>query len=147
MSIQSRLKEDVKSAMKSGDKQKVGTLRLLLAQMKNRTIQKGTDLTEDDELSVLMNAVKQRKEAIELYEKGNRQDLRDKEMQELEVISSYLPRQLSDEEMIAIVDDVIQKVGAVSIKDLGKVMSTVMKEVRGKADGKKVQALVRAKLA
>lgn len=146
MSIQSRLMEDLKSAMKSGDKHKVGTLRLLLSQMKNRKIKKGSELTEDDELSVLINASKQRKEAIALYEKGNRQDLRDKEMRELEIISSYLPKQLSDKELTTIVDDVIKKIGAASIKDLGKVMSAVMKEVKGKADGKKVQAMVRTKL-
>ncbi|MBN1351533.1 GatB/YqeY domain-containing protein [candidate division KSB1 bacterium] len=147
MSIQAKLMEDIKSAMKSGDKQRVATLRLVVSQMKNMMIDKRAELTQDEEISVLLNAAKKRKEAIELYERGNRQDLRDKEIHELEIISSYLPRQLSEEELSQVIDEAIQKAGASSIKDVGKVMSILMKELKGKADGKKIQELVRSKLA
>lgn len=146
MSIQSKLIEDMKSAMKSGDKQRVGTIRMVISQMKYLRIEKKADLTQDEEISVLLNAAKKRKEAIELYEKGNRQDLRDVEAQELEIISAYLPQQLSDDEVKKIVNKTIQNVGATNVKDLGKVMSIVMKELKGKADGRKVQELVRSEL-
>jgi len=146
MSIQSKLIEDMKSAMKSGDKQRVGTIRMVISQMKYLRIDKKADLSQDEEISVLLNAAKKRKEAIELYEKGNRQDLRDVEAQELEIISAYLPQQLSDDEVKKIVNKIIQDIGATNIKDMGKVMSIVMKELKGKADGRKVQELVRSEL-
>jgi uncharacterized protein YqeY len=146
MSIQGRLVDDMKSAMKAGDKMRVATIRMLRAQLKNAQIAKGTELSPEDELSVLTKAAKIRKEAIKFYEQGEREDLLQKETQELEIISQYLPQQLSDEEVERIVVEIIERVGAVSLKDLGKVMPEAMKELKGKADGKRVQELVRKKL-
>ncbi|MDZ7333480.1 MAG: GatB/YqeY domain-containing protein, partial [candidate division KSB1 bacterium] len=93
------------------------------------------------------NAAKKRKEAIDAYQKANRSDLAEKEQQELAIIQQYLPAQLSDEQIAAKIDEIIAAVGATSLKDLGKVMAEAMKALKGKADGKKVQQLVREKLA
>lgn len=146
MTIQQKLMDEMKSAMKSGDKNKRDTLRMLISQLKYARIENKDELTPDQEMSVLITAAKQRKEAIELYQKGERPDLIEKEQRELEIISSYLPKQLSDDEINIIVDNIVQKTGAQTIKDMGKVMSAIMKELKGKADGKKIQMLVRQKL-
>ncbi len=146
MEIQDRLSEDLKTAMKAKEKVKVETIRMVRAQLKNFQIAKRDELTEEDEISVVINAAKMRKEALELYEKSDRQDLIDRERQELEIISAYLPAQLSKEEVDRVVLKVIQEVGASSPQDMGKVMGAAMKELRGKADGKMVQEIVREKL-
>ncbi len=146
MSIIERLTEDMKAAMKQGDKDRVGTIRQLRAQLNNARIELGRDLTDDDAIKVLTNAAKKRKEAIEMYEKAGREDLVAKEKAELAVIQEYLPQQLSKEELEAIIDAVIKDVNATSMKDMGRVMGQVMQQVRGRADGKQVQELVRSKL-
>jgi uncharacterized protein YqeY len=147
MSILQQLTEDMKQAMKAQEKLKLSTIRMLISKLKNEKIDSGKDLTPDEEVQILMNAAKKRKEAIEAYQKGNRQDLLEKEQQELEIIRQYLPAQMSDAEIQNQIDDIIQSTGASSIKDLGKVMSEAMKALKGRADGKKVQRLVREKLA
>ena len=147
MSILQQLTEDMKQAMKAQEKLKLSTIRMLISQLKNEKIDSGKDLAPDEEIQILMNAVKKRKEAMEAYQKGNRQDLVEKEQQELEIIQQYLPAQMSDEEIAKQIDDIIQSTGASSIRDLGRVMSEAMKALKGKADGKKVQQLVREKLA
>jgi len=146
MTLQQQLNEDLKSAMKAGDTRKRDTLRMVLSQMKYARIDNNRELTPDDELAVMMNAAKKRKEAIEMYQKGDRIDLLEKEQQELDIISAYLPKQLTDDEIATVVDEIIQKVGATTIKDMGKVMSAIMNELKGQVDGKKVQTLVRQKL-
>ncbi|MCH8872092.1 GatB/YqeY domain-containing protein [candidate division KSB1 bacterium] len=147
MEIQNRLSEDLKTAMKAKEKIKVGTIRMVRAQLKDFQIAKGDELTEEDEISVLTNAAKKRKEALELYEKSDRQDLIEQEKQELEIISAYLPAQLSKEEVEKVVLKVIEEVGASSPQDLGKVMGATMKDLKGKADGRMVQEIVREKLS
>jgi uncharacterized protein YqeY len=147
MSILQQLTEDMKQAMKAQEKLKLSTIRMLISQLKNEKIDSGKDLTPDEEIQTLLNAAKKRKEAMEAYQKGNRQDLVEKEQQELEIIQQYLPAQMSDEEIAKQIDDIIQSTGASSIRDLGRVMSEAMKALKGKADGKKVQQLVREKLA
>ncbi|MCH8957439.1 GatB/YqeY domain-containing protein [candidate division KSB1 bacterium] len=147
MEIQNRLSEDLKTAMKAKEKIKVETIRMVRAQLKDFQIAKGDELTEEDEISVLINAAKKRKEALELYEKSDRQDLIEQEKQELEIISAYLPAQLSKEEVEKVVLKVIEEVGASSPQDLGKVMGATMKDLKGKADGKMVQEIVREKLS
>jgi uncharacterized protein YqeY len=147
MSILQQLTEDMKQAMKAQEKLRLSTIRMLISQLKNEKIDSGKDLTPDEEIQVLMNAAKKRKEAMEAYQKGNRQDLFEKEQQELEIIHQYLPAQMSDEEIENQIDGIIQSIGASSIKDLGKVMSEAMKVLKGRADGKKVQQVVREKLA
>ena len=146
MEIQNRLSEDLKTAMKAKEKIKVQTIRMVRAQLKDFQIAKRDELTEEDEISVLTNAAKKRKEALELYEKSDRQDLIEQEKQELEIISAYLPAQLSKEKVEKVVLKIIEEVGASSPQDLGKVMGAAMKELKGKTDGKMVQEIVREKL-
>ncbi|MBI3587309.1 MAG: GatB/YqeY domain-containing protein [Ignavibacteriales bacterium] len=147
MTLNERINTDLKEAMKSGEKIKLETLRSIRAQMielsKRGT---GKEITLDEELSVLMSAIKKRKEAIELYEKGGRMELVKQEQQELEIISTYLPKQMSKEEAEQIITTIITQTGAASAKDFGKVMPLAMKELKGKIDGKIVQELVKNKL-
>jgi uncharacterized protein YqeY len=147
MSVLEKISEDMKAAMKAKDRLRVSTLRTVMAQLKNERIAKQSDLTPEQELSILMNAAKKRKEAIEIYQTSSRNDLLEKEQQELAIISEYLPQQLSDEELDKVISEIIDRTGASSLKELGKVMAEAMKELKGKADGKKVQQLVRSKLA
>lgn len=147
MSILEQLTEDMKQAMRAREKLKLSTIRMLISQLKNERIDSGTDLTPGEEIQVLMNAAKKRKEAIEAYRAGNRQDLLDKELQELEIIQQYLPAQMSEAEIEKQIDEIIRSTEASSLRDLGKVMSEAMKVLKGRVDGKKVQQLVREKLA
>ena len=147
MSILQQLIEDMKQAMKAQEKLKLSTIRLLISDLKKEKIDSGKDLTPDQEIKILMSAAKKRKEAIEAYQAGNRQDLVEKEQQELAIIHQYLPAQMSAQEIAKQIDEIIQSTGALSMKDLGKVMSEAMKILKGRADGKIVQQLVREKLA
>jgi len=147
MNYLEKISTDLKVAMKAKDQKRVNTLRLLIAPLKDARINLQEDLTPEQELSVLMSAAKKRKEAIEFYEQSDRTDLLEKEQQELAIISEYLPEQISDEETEKIVTEIIEKTGAATLKDMGKVMSEAMKSLKGKADGKKVQEIVRRKLA
>jgi len=147
MGLQERLLQDLKSAMKSGDKVRVETIRLLRAQLKNAQIAKGGELSPEEEIGVLTKAVKKRKEAMELYQKGERMDLFEKEERQLKIISEYLPKPLTREEVEEVVSRIIQRVGATGLKDLGKVMPEAMKELKGRADGKLVQQIAREKLS
>ncbi|NOY77111.1 MAG: GatB/YqeY domain-containing protein [Calditrichaeota bacterium] len=147
MSLMDKISQDLKSAMKSGDKNRVDVLRMIKAQIKNVEIDKGRELTEEEELQVLQSAAKKRKEAVELYEKGNRPELAAKEKEELAIIQTYLPKQLSREEVEAVISGVIDEIGASSMKDMGRVMKEAMARLKGKTDGKLVQEIVRSKLA
>lgn len=147
MSIQERLVEDLKLAMKAGDRIKIDTIRLLRANLKDAEIAQMRKLSDEDAVKVLMNAAKKRKEAVEAYRAGAREDLATKEQHEFEIISVYLPQQMTEAEIETVVRQVITSSGAAGIKDLGKVMSEAMKELRGKADGKLVQQVVRNLLA
>lgn len=147
MSILQQLIEDMKQAMKAQDKIKLSTVRLLISQLKNARIDSGKELTPEEEIAVLMNAAKRRKESIDAFKAGNRQDLIDREQQELVIIQQYLPAQISDEEIQKTITEIIAATGASSLKDVGKVMSEAMKVLKGRADGKKVQEFVRSKLA
>ena len=147
MSILTRLSADLKDAMKAHDKMRVNTLRLLISQIKKEKIDSVEDLTTEQETGILLTAAKRRKEAIQAFESGNRQDLVEIESQELEIISEYLPEQMSDGEIEKVIEEVIKAAGASSMKDLGRIMAEVMKRLKGKADGKKVQTIVRSKLS
>ena len=133
-------------ALKLQDGDTVRTLRTLLAKLKEEAIAKGDNLSEQEEFKVLQRAVKQRKESIDLYTKGDRDDLASSESKELSIIESYLPKQLSQEELVTMVNTVIKETGAKSLKDIGKVMPVIMSQVAGRADGKIIQQLVREKL-
>jgi len=148
MNLLDKLTEDMKAAMKSGDSLRLSVIRQLRSQIKNAQLApgKGGELTDDELLRVVSNAAKKAKEAIELYKQGGRQDLVEKESAELAIIRDYLPEQLSEDEISKIVDAVIAEEAATSMQDLGRVMGKVMQQVRGRADGKMVQQLVRQKL-
>ncbi len=147
MSLTEQINADLKAAMKSGDTVKLNTIRSIRAQIiefsKSGT---GAAITPEIEMSMLLSAAKKRKESIEMYEKGGRQDLADQEKRELEIISSYLPKQMTKEEAEAVITKIISETGAASAKDFGKVMPLAMKELKGKFDGKVVQEIVKQKL-
>lgn len=146
MSLLEQIVLDMHKAQKSGEKIKLEALRLLKSEAKYKEIEKGSPLTEEEIVSVLSSAVKKRKEAIEQFRQGNRADLVEKEEKELQIILSYLPAQLSEEELARLVEETISEVGASSKADVGKVMKVLMPKVKGKADGKIVNALVTTKL-
>ena len=148
MSIEQKINEDLKSALKAGQKETTLTYRTLLAQIKDERIKLRVkrEMTEEDVLGVILNAAKKRKEAIDLYTKGNRNDLVEKENAELQLLEKYLPKQMSEEKIAKAIDQFVKQVNASSIQDLGKVMGLAMKELKGKADGQLVQKLVRARL-
>lgn len=129
--------------MKSGDKRRVATLRLLLAALKNEKIQAQRDLTGEEVESVLRRAVKQRRDSIEQYARGGRQDLVDAETAELAILEEYLPKGLSDAEVEAEIRAIIQEKGFTSAKDVGLAMKEVMARHRGRVDGKKAQEIAR----
>ncbi|MDZ7289204.1 MAG: GatB/YqeY domain-containing protein [candidate division KSB1 bacterium] len=146
MTLSEKLSEDYKAAMKSGVKLRIETLRLLRAQLKDEQISKMRALTSEEEIAVLSNAAKKRREAMELYKQGGRDDLLEKEMTELAIITSYLPQALSPEELVQIIDAAIKETGSATASDLGKVMGKIMPQVKGRADGKMVQQMVRERL-
>ncbi|VAX34290.1 Transamidase GatB domain protein [hydrothermal vent metagenome] len=142
MSILERIDSDLKVAMKSSEKIKVSTLRMVKASLKNLEIEKG-ELSDDDVIGVLSTQAKQRRESISEFEKGGRQDLADQEREELAVILGYLPEQLSEEELTGIILETIKETGASSLKDMGRLMKSLMPRVKGRADGKLVSRKVK----
>ena len=128
--------------MKSGDKQKANALRTALAKLKDKKIEKREDLTKEEEIKVLQTLVKQRKESIELYEKGGRIELAEAEQKELEILNNYLPKIMDDSDIKNIVKSVIDEVGATSMADMGKIMPEVMNRGKGLIDGKLAQKFV-----
>ena len=147
MALMEKIQEDLKAAIKAGDRTRMDVLRMLKAQLRNAEIEKGGPLNEDEELQVLNSAVKKRRESMELYQKGGRQDLYEKEAREVEIIQTYLPKPLSEGELLEVISSVIREVGASSPKDMGKVMKEIMSRYRGRVDGRKVQDLVKARLS
>ncbi|MGF1481317.1 MAG: GatB/YqeY domain-containing protein [Cyanophyceae cyanobacterium] len=150
MSLKEQITEDIKSAMKAKDKVRLETVRSIKKALLEKEVELRpsgqASLTEDQELELLAQQAKQRRESIEQYRQGGREDLAQREAQELAVIETYLPQQLSKEELNAVLDEIIASVGATSPKDMGKVMGPAMKQLKGKADGKQVQAMVKSKL-
>jgi uncharacterized protein len=141
--VQSRIEEDLRASMKSGDKRRVATLRLLLAALKNEKIQAQRDLTGEEVEAVLRRAVKQRRDSIEQYARGGRQDLVDAETAELAIIEEYLPKGMSDAEIETELRSIIAEKGFASGKDVGLAMKEVMARHRGRVDGKRAQEIAR----
>ena len=141
--MQARIEEDLKTAMKSGDKRRVATLRLVLAGLKNERIQAQRALTDEEVEAVLRRAVKQRKDSIEQYGKGGRQDLVDAETEELAIIEGYLPKGMTDDEVESELKAVIAEKGLSSSKDVGLAMKELMARHKGRVDGKKAQEIAR----
>ena len=141
MSLEKQIDQDTIAAMKAGEKDKVTVLRGLKSEIKNRRIDKHDDLTDEEVIEVLSSAAKKRRESIEQFEKGGRDDLVQNEQFGLAIIEAYLPEQMGEDEIRAIVKDAIEKTGADSPAKLGLVMKEVMPQVKGKADGKLVNKL------
>lgn len=147
MSLKERVTEDMKSAMRSGDKERLATIRLILAAIKQREVDERIMLDDVQVLSVIEKMVKQRKESVVQFEAGGRADLVAKETAELAVLTSYQPTQLADAEIDQLIADAMTATGAASIKDMGKVVAQVKAAAAGRADMAVVSARVKARLA
>jgi len=147
MSLPDRINQDLMSALKAGDKLRVGILRMLKSQFKYKEIEIGRALSEQDVIQILNTSVKKGQESMELFEKGGRNDLFEKEAKEVEIIKEYLPEPLSNAELAEVISHAITQVEASSAKDMGIVMKSVMNEYLGRVDGKEVQKLVREQLS
>lgn len=150
-SIIDRLNDDLKEAMRNQDKVRLRTLRSLRSALKNKEIDQResgveTDLSEQDQLSVLRKQVNQRKDSIEQYESAGRDDLVEQEQEELDVLNEYMPAQMSDEELEGTLRDIIEEVGAESMADMGAVMGPAMGKLKGRVDGSRVQQVVQSLL-
>ena len=142
MSLYKQIQNDMYNAMKSGNRESTNTLRTTLAKLKDKVIEKRQDLSKEEEVKILQTLVKQRKESIELYEKGGRNELVEAEQKELEIINNYLPKMMDESDIKSIVKTVIDEVGATSMADMGKIMPEVMKRGKGLIDGKSAQKFV-----
>ncbi|AVO65598.1 GatB/YqeY domain-containing protein [Weissella cibaria] len=146
MSLLEQLTSDMKEAMKAKDKVTLGVVRMVKASVSNEQIKLGHDLTADEELAVLAREMKQRVEEMESYKDADRADLAEEIQGQIDVLKRYMPAQMSEEEVVAIVKETIAEVGASSKADLGKVMGALMPKVKGKADGKLVNTTVQSLL-
>lgn len=148
MSLLERLNNDMKQAMKNKEKDRLTTIRMIKASLQNEAIKLGKqELSEDEELTVLSREVKQRKDSLQEFEKAGREDLVEKTQTELKHVEVYMPQQLSEEEVTAIVKEAIAETGAASKADMGRVMAVLMPKVKGKADGSLVNKLVQQHLS
>ena len=147
MSLKSQITEDMKSAMKAGEKDRLKVVRLVLAAIKQVEIDKRTELDDAAVLAVLTKMVKQRRDSVEQFKKGDREDLAKIERDEIAILDTYLPEQLSADELAAMVDEVIQSTGAEGIRDMGKVMGQIKAKAAGRADMGAVSATVKERLS
>ncbi|GFM34001.1 GatB/YqeY domain-containing protein [Desulfovibrio subterraneus] len=147
MSLAKQIEADYIAAYKAKDQVKLGVLRHLKTAAKNLQVELLRELTDEDVFGVIMKQAKQRQDSIEQFNSANRPDLAAIESAELEVLKTYLPQPLSDEELSALVDKTIAETGAADMKDMGKVMNPIMADYKGRVDGKKLSALVREKLS
>lgn len=146
MSLQQRLTDDMKTAMKAGDKDTLGVVRRAIAAMQNARIEKREDLDEQEEIKVIRSIAKQHKESIDQFRAAGREDLATKEEAELKILSTYLPAEMDEAQLEALVDAAIAENGASSMKDMGGVIKIVMARAQGQAEGGAVSALVKGKL-
>lgn len=165
MEVKQKIQQDLKTALKEKKETEVSTLRILNAAIINKEkekrykivknnsklteeeLEKKSHLTEEEILEIIFSEIKKRKEAIELYEKGNRLDLAEKEKREIEILERYLPEQLSEEEIKKLAKEVIEKIGAKEIKDMGKTMAELMPKIKGKAEGGLASKIIKELLA
>lgn len=148
--LKEKLIDDLKAAMLAKNEQKLSVVRMLKSAIQYYEINKGGagyEATDEDVIEVVGREIKKRRESIELYEKGGRQELADKEKAEMEILQSYLPEQLSEEEIRSLVEEALSVTGATEMKDMGKVMGVLMPKVKGKADNSVISSLVREKLS
>jgi len=147
MSLKGQITDDMKSAMKAGNKDRLKVVRLIMAAIKQVEVDQRIELDDTAVLTVLDKMVKQRRDSVEQFQKGNRNDLAEIELAEIAVLEDYLPEQLSDAELDAMIDEAISSVGAESIRDMGKVMGQIKSKAAGRADMGAVGARVKARLA
>ncbi len=147
MSLQSKISEDVKNALRNQEKLKLSVLRMLLASIKNRIIElKNKELPDEQIVAVIGSEIKKRRDAVYEFEKVGRQDAADAEKDEISILMDYMPAQLTEDQIISLIDNTISELSIESIKDLGKLMKSLMPKTKGKADGALVSKLVRKKL-
>jgi uncharacterized protein YqeY len=145
--LKQQINDDVKDAMRSKAKERLATLRLITASIKQKEVDERIELDDSQVLAVLDKMTKQRRDSIEQYQKANREDLASKEEAEIDIIQQYLPKALSDDEIASLVDEAITESGAADIKDMGKVMCVLKPQLQGRADMGKVSGLVKQKLS
>jgi uncharacterized protein YqeY len=146
VSAKSRLKEDMKQAMRSGDKARLGVIRMALAAIQQREVDERIELDDAAVLGVIEKMIKQRRESVEQFRAGAREDLAAKEAAEIELLSTYLPEPLGEDELAALIDDAIAATGAASMKDMGRVIAQLRAQAQGRADMVVVSARVKARL-
>jgi uncharacterized protein YqeY len=147
MSLEERLVEEMKQAMKSNDKLRLSTIRMIRSSMKNKEIELRKKLEDEDIVKVIQVMVRKGEESVEQFQAGKRVDLVEKEKKEIEILKFFLPQPLSQEEILKIIDESIQETQASSLKDIGKVMKSVMPKIGGKADGKLINQWVKERLS
>ena len=147
MGLKSRITEEITAAVKSRDQFKVDTLRMVISAVKNKEIEKKADIDDEAIISIISTLVKQRREAADLYRKGDREELAAKEEKEIELLKGYLPEAIEGEELARIVAEVAEEMAASSLADMGKVMKAVMARVAGRAEGNLVSDLVKKQLS
>ena len=141
--LKERLQQDLKNAMKAKDNITRDTIRFLMSALKQIEVDERRELSDEDIVKIIQKSIKQREDSMQQYKKASRDDLYEQELAGVQILQKYLPRQLSDEELKTIVTDVIKKVNATSIKDMGKVMGLAIKQTAGKADGKRINIMVK----
>jgi len=146
MSLREQITSDMKSAMRAHETEKLATIRMLLAAIKQKEVDERVTLEDQDITGIISKLIKQRKDSAKMYLEGGRPELADKENAEIAVLTAYLPKQLSEEEISGIVDAAIEKLGASGMAAMGKVMGIVKPQLAGKADMSKVSAIIKAKL-
>ncbi len=146
MSLKDQLQQDTKDALRAGERDRLGVLRMAMAAIKQREVDDRTELTDTDVLGVLEKMVKQRRESVTQYEAGNRKDLADKERAEIEILAAYLPEPLSDADLDALIAELVAEAGAESVRDMGKVMGLLKARAQGRVDMGAASARVRAVL-
>jgi uncharacterized protein len=147
MSLKERITDDMKAAMRSGEKERLGVIRMITSAIKQREVDERITLDDPQVLSVLEKMIKQRKESVVQFQAGNRQDLVDKEAAEITLLQTYLPSPLSDAELDALIGEAVAATGAASIKDMGKVMAIIKTKAQGRADMAAVGAKIKARLS
>ena len=147
MTLKAQLQQDMKDAMRSGDKRRLGAIRLILAAVKQREVDERIELDDAQVINVLDKMAKQRRDSLEHYEKAGRDDLAEQETFELDILKAYLPEQLGEAEIDALIDAAIQATGASSMKDMGKVMGQLKPKLQGRADMGAVSGRIKARLS
>jgi uncharacterized protein YqeY len=147
MSLKARVNEDMKAALRGGEKLRLGTVRMLMAAVQQREVDDRREMTDAEVLQIVEKLIKQRREAAAQFGSGGRTDLETKELDEARILTAYLPAQLSEAEVRALLEEAIQGTGATGMKDMGKVMNALRPKVQGRADMSQVSTLVKARLA